>query len=220
MTQTGQVTRLKEIVQEQALLWGDDVGDTYHKAAEADVERGWQTYVMPLLVRNALNPESAVDFACGRGRNTAKLLAMGARQVTMVDVNPENLAYCRKRFKGDSRVSFAACDGFGLANLGDSSASLFFTFDSMVHFDLEIVLAYVPEIFRVVAPGGGAFIHHSNYTGSPGTDFRANPGWRNFMSAPIFRHAALRAGFEVAEQCIIDWGTPNLDCISVLRKPR
>ncbi len=106
----------------------------------------------------------------------------------------KNLAYCRQYFAGDSAIKFHHCNGFDLSGLPDGFASFFYTFDSMVHFDVEIIASYLHEFRRVIRPGGMAFIRHSNYSGSPGSRFQDTPHWRNYMSATCSRHLSLRAG--------------------------
>jgi ubiquinone/menaquinone biosynthesis C-methylase UbiE len=66
--------------------------------------------------------------------------------------------------------------------LPGAAATFLFCFDSMVHFDSDVVRAYLREARRVLRPGGHAFLHHSNTMAHPGGDFRAQPHWRNFMS--------------------------------------
>jgi ubiquinone/menaquinone biosynthesis C-methylase UbiE len=159
-----------------------------------------------------------LDLASGHGRN-AQRLADGANHIFCVDVNPENIAYLNQRFKGDARFTVVHNNGADLSFFADDSIDLFYCFDAMVHFDIEIVQSYVKEAFRVIGPGGHAFIHVSNFTGRPGGDFRHNPGWRNFMSLDIFTHLALRAGFRVAHARTIDWGNvTDLDCLFLLQK--
>ncbi len=179
----------------------------------------WSKHIWPTLAAHDPNFESVVDLASGRGRNTAALLSAGAKHVTCVDVNPENLEFCRSRFAGQP-VEFVQNDGQSLAPLQDGVASLIYCWDALVHFDLRFIAAYVDESARVLKPGGIFFAHHSNYTGAPGKNFTYSPHWRNFMSADIFRHLALTAGLEICSQTLIDWGEDkNLDCISVVRRP-
>jgi hypothetical protein len=41
------------------------------------------------------------------------------------------------------------------------------------------------------------------------------------MTRALFAHAALRAGFTILEQEVTHWNQePDLDCISLLEKPR
>lgn len=89
----------------------------------------------------------------------------------------------------------------------------------MVHFEYDAVMSYLEDAYRILIPGGRALFHHSNYDKSPGTKETANPHWRNFMSKNLFSHIAVRAGFKILEQFLIDWDEMrNLDCISLIEK--
>lgn len=39
------------------------------------------------------------------------------------------------------------------------------------------------------------------------------------MDKKIFAYLAYRCGFEIIDQTVIDWSVPELDCISLIRKP-
>lgn len=210
--------RLQNTVLEESLLWGEEVTEDYHNAAARDMERHWKTILSPHFSRHKFDLTRAIDFAAGYGRNTRKLLDEGAGHVTMVDVNIDCINRLKSAFpEGNTEV--IQVDGFSLTGLSSGNYSFLYTFDAMVHFDLEIVISYIFEFNRILRNGGYALVHHSNYTGSPGEDFRNNPHWRNFMSATIFKHIARRANFEIVEQNIIGWGgVEELDCITILRK--
>jgi SAM-dependent methyltransferase len=214
---TSSSDRLHETVQAEAFHWGAENASSYHGAAARDMDQQWKTLISPILARYPIDYRKTVDFAAGYGRNTRKLLEAGAGHVTMVDVNPECVAQletCFPRY----RTSAVLNDGTGLVGLDTSVFTFLYTFDAMVHFDLEIVMSYVPEFARVLKPGAHAFVHHSNYTANPGGDFRQNPHWRNFMSADIFKHIAVRSGFDVIQQQTFSWGEPDIDCITVLQR--
>ena len=208
---------LDTLIKSEAFHWGDNCVP-YHDAAEAHMEGQWKSLVWPLLSKHPIDLTAVVDLAVGRGRNTQKLLEAGARHVTCVDVTADNLQFCRQRFAGKP-VGFYLTTGSELAGIADHSQTLVYSWDAMVHFDLRLIGAYLDEIERVLAPGGLAFLHHSNYSKAPGQDFRLSPHWRNFMSADIFKHLAIKSGLAVVSQTLIAWGNPDLDCVSVLRKP-
>jgi hypothetical protein len=209
--------RLRETVQAEAFHWGAETAVSYHGAAASHMDLQWETLIEPILALYPIDYSRTIDFAAGYGRNTRKLLEAGATHVTMVDVNPECVAHLETHFPGD-RTSAVLNDGAGLAGLDTSAFTFLYTFDAMVHFDLEIVISYIPEFARVLKLGAHAFVHHSNYAANPGGDFRQNPHWRNFMSAAILKHIAVRSGFDVIQQETFSWGEPDIDCITVLRR--
>jgi ubiquinone/menaquinone biosynthesis C-methylase UbiE len=211
--------RLSAIVQTEAMEWGDNVAGPYHGVAAGHMNAQWQSMVWPILSQHDIDFTNTMDFACGYGRNALKLKEAGAKLVTLVDVNPDNIAYCNQHMVPLGGFTVIQNNGFDLRSIPAETFTHVYSFDAMVHFDMELIMRYVTEFYRVLVPGGTAFIHHSNYTGTPGGDFRKNPHWRNFMSADIFKHIALRNGFEILGQYIQTWGDPDIDCISVLRRP-
>ena len=95
----------------------------------------------------------------------------------------------------------------------------------MVHFDKLIVADYVNEIARILAPGGTAFLHHSNYGAmKPDSDWAKNDGTRSDMSAELMKEYAKQSGLKLVKQEIHGkeqgWGTDALDCVSLLCKSR
>jgi SAM-dependent methyltransferase len=203
-----------EIARKEGYFWGDS--SAYFDAAERDLDTHWRNIIGPMV--DGLPRPTVLDLASGHGRN-AQRLADGAQQVYCVDVNPENIAFLNHRFKGDARFTIVRNNGADLSFIANDSIELFYCFDAMVHFDLEIVQSYIKEAFRVIGAGGHAFVHVSNFTGNPGGDFRDNPHWRNFMSFDILKHLAVKSGFRVIHAKTIAWGnTPDLDCAFLLRK--
>ncbi|RWL44465.1 MAG: class I SAM-dependent methyltransferase [Mesorhizobium sp.] len=215
----GNDQRRASIVESESLLWGDDVAEAYHGAARRDMDRHWNDLIWPVLKNHSIDFTSTADFACGRGRNAEKLRLL-SKEISLIDVNEENLSYCREVFSGEKSVKFFQCNGYDLSNIPDESFTFFYTFDSIVHFDVELILGYLPEFCRVLRPGGKLFVHHSNYSASPGADFRSNPHWRNFMSAGLFKHMSIRSGLSVLSQNVIDWGgIKEIDCLTTCVKP-
>lgn len=171
-----------------------------------------------------LDARVTVDLACGRGRHAAQVLrdaGDAVERLILVDVNETNLAACRRRFERDPRVEYALTGGADLDAIETASVTAVFSYDAMVHFELEDVAAYVREIARVLVPGGQALVHHSNNDRQPGNACQQNAHWRNFMSADLFAHFARRAGLVVVDQTPLDWdGVPRLDCLTLVQQPR
>jgi SAM-dependent methyltransferase len=193
----------------------------YYEVAEAHIDELWDTLIWPRI--DGLDFTRVLDLATGHGRNAAKLQQV-AGELVLVDINEECLAACRKRFRGDPRFSFARTNGYDLEAVDDEDLTLVYSFDAMVHFDPDVVAAYLPEIRRVLRPGGHAFLHHSNFAERPDGDFRDSPHWRNHMSVELFAEMARSAGLEVVRSEVIDWGreddlVEDLDGLTLLRRP-
>ncbi len=201
-------------------------GDPFKQAeyvarAEREMDGLWQRLIWPLI--RECDFRRVVDLAAGHGRNSARLREV-AGEIVIVDINDECLAACRARFAGDGRFSFVQTDGASLAGIADASVSLVYSFDSMVHFEREVVRAYLKEARRVLEPGGRGFFHHSNYTGNEGGDFRRSPHWRNYMSLALFARYASEAGLLLTGSQAIDWGAEpdfyaGLDGVTLVRRP-
>ena len=169
-----------------------------------------------------LDLANVIELACGHGRHAAHIVEHHPfGHLTLVDVNQSNIDFCRQRFAGDSRVSCVVNSGSDLEPLAADAYSAVFCYDAMVHFEYDDVFSYLAEIARVLRPGGRALLHHSNNDRMPGARYSDNPHWRNFMSAPLFAHVAMRSGLSVVEQQVIDWaGEAEIDCVSLVEKPK
>lgn len=210
--------RLRELAQASGQVIGlSDEQRQYHIQAETAMDYQWNTLIWPLL--KECDFRVVVDLAAGYGRNSVKLLEH-ADALIIVDINQACIEYCRGRFADDSRVRFLHTAGASLDGIADASVTLVYSFDAMVHFDSDVVRAYLREFERVLQPGGACFCHHSNYVGRPGGGVQGGPHSRNFMSAELFAHYSIKEGLQVREQHVIDWGEyEGLDCFSILTKP-
>ena len=83
-----------------------------------------------------------VDLAAGHGRNSRKLLEH-ARKLFIVDVNEENVSFCRSRFANQPNVTVFRNNGYSLRPIEDETVSLLYCFDAMVHFDSDVIRNYL-----------------------------------------------------------------------------
>jgi SAM-dependent methyltransferase len=189
-----------------------------------------------------LNTSRLVELACGHGRHSEQVLSgkycSRPSEFTLLDVNQENVSFCKNRFGvarrlgifrnssanrfGPVRLNIWRNSGIDFHPVAADSATAIFSYDSMVHFEFDCIISYVRDAARVLVPGGRALFHHSNYA-QPGTQWDQNPHWRNFMSRELLAHAALRAGFGVLNQVVLDWGegagrVAAIDCLTLLEK--
>lgn len=88
----------------------------------------------------------------------------------------------------------------------------------MVHFSPDLVQSYLNDAKRVLAPGGLALLHHSNYDAPEGRPYGENPQARNHMTFELLRSYAAQAGLVIEASEIMDWGgVKNLDPLTLLR---
>lgn len=188
----------------------------YYLMAEAATEYHWAALIWPVI--SGCDFRVCVDLAAGFGRHSAMLLKH-AERVYVVDINKGAVEYCRARFAAEPRAVCLQTNGFSLAGIPTATVTFGFSFDAMVHFDSDIVRAYLVEFARVLRPGGRCFLHHSNFTQDPTGAIDRTAHHRNFMSRELFAHYAYKSGLEVIEQRLLDWSEPLLDCLSLLQKP-
>lgn len=189
--------------------------NAYFAKAEAHMAGLWERVVWPFI--SDCDFTEVVDLAAGHGRNTVFLLKV-ASHVTVTDIQPGNVAICRSRFADEPRVSAHVVNGYDFRPVADSSVTLVYCFDAMVHFDSDVVRSYLSDARRILKLGGRAFLHHSNYVG--GHDWRTNPAARNFMSKELFEHYALKEDLRILRQSVINWGTEaQIDCLSLVERP-
>jgi ubiquinone/menaquinone biosynthesis C-methylase UbiE len=203
-------------------------GVPYYEMAETSILRQWEYYIWP-RIKN-LDRTTVVEIGAGYGRIT-RLLSKISGSIIATDINQECLDEIKFRLSGVNNLSLLKVSGADLRDIPTSSTTFVFSFDSMVHFEPEVVESYVRDIYRILMPGGSAFIHHSNWTAGKGLDFKTQPHWRNYCSKELMAQFIRSAGMIIISQEIFDWdesykdpaARANLlkgsDCISIFRKP-
>jgi SAM-dependent methyltransferase len=208
---------LAEALGELAAYSGDPwtPENPYFVRAEAHMEELWTSLIWPII--RGCDFSHTVDLAAGHGRNSVKLAPL-AKRLTIMDIQPGNIEICKQRFSDRENVYCVVNNGFDMHPLSDEDVTLVYCFDSMVHFDSDVVRSYLRDTHRVLVPGGGGFFHHSNYSG--GDDWRANPSSRNFMTKELFAHYARKEGLSILSQRLINWGHDvDIDCLTRLERP-
>jgi hypothetical protein len=185
-------------------------------------------------IHGCLPARHVLEIAPGFGRWT-QFLRTQCDRLSAVDSASECVDACRARFAGDQRVQIFQNDGKSLEMIEDDSIDFAFTFDSLVHSNVEIVDAYVRQLARKLTRRGRAFIHHSNLAMYP---LSARPWPKPFrkafenvglitrtnrrasdMSAGRFRELSARAGLICLSQELVNWRSKGLiDCFSVVAR--
>jgi SAM-dependent methyltransferase len=197
---------------------GDDWREgPYYEEAESGFGPQWENVIWPMI--REVDFTCTVELAAGHGRNSEKLRYLASR-LYLVDINRENIDFLKRRFAEADNIICVQNNGVDLAGIGDAEASFVYTFDSMVHFDSDVVRAYLVEFARVLQPGGHAFCHYSNYVGNPTGSYRDHPGWRNFMGREMFEHYAAKEGLVPLVSKPLHVATTTHDALALLQKPR
>jgi SAM-dependent methyltransferase len=146
-----------------------------------------------------------------------------AERMTLVDLAPNCIEFCRERF-GGANMAYHVNDGRSLAMVEDGSIDFVFSFNSLVHADGDVMEEYVRQLGHKMRPGAWGFIHHSNL-GSYAERLPDIPApdrhWRGVdMTAERFVKACRGAGLACVLQELVPWGSPRfIDAISLFCRP-
>ncbi len=173
-------------------------------------EAQWYGALYPRLHR-FLPAKRILEIAPGHGRWT-KFLVGQCTELVGVDISNACVDFCNSTFKEHS--TFIRNDGFSLDQV-PGKFDFIFSFDSLVHAEMDVVEAYVPQLLELLTDSGVAFIHHSNYEASGASDNIHNRA--PSVSAHGFARCVLDAGGAMLRQEIINWGDSKelIDCMSL-----
>ncbi|HDO1320394.1 TPA: class I SAM-dependent methyltransferase [Aeromonas veronii] len=198
--------------------WG-----AYYKSAELAAQDQYKKFIKPILkkLEGNLDYSNVLDFACGEGR-IAELMQESCQHLQLIDASPKAVDVCRERFAKYPHVQ-VQCNTAGALSIVDSSLSLVYSWDAMVHFSYKSIDFYLCEFSRVLQRRGYVLMHHSNLAALTSKisvfDFWSlNINGRSNISKDDVAFIAKHHGFDVISQNIIDWGVAHIDCITVLRK--
>jgi len=197
-------------------------------------EAQWFKVIYP-RIHAFLPANSILEVAPGFGRWT-HYLRQYCTQLTIVDMAPQCIEACRKRFSKDSHITYHVNDGTSLEMVPNKSIDFVFSFDSLVHAESDVIANYLTQIANKFRPNGMGFIHHSNIGEYPASRFSASKGIpqkvKNFltrrgfydnshmrafsMTAQRFEDLCQKAGLQCVGQEIVNWRSKRLiDSLSV-----
>lgn len=199
----------------------DKMAKKYYEHAENYLITFWGRDTVFNRAFEQLDCSDIVELACGHGRHVTQYLEK-ANTITLVDINQQNIDFCKKRFAGKQKIEYLVNQGNNFNGIGSNSQTAVFCYDAMVHFEMLDIIEYIKDANRILVNGGKLLFHHSNADYSPERGWH-KPHGRNFMSADIFAYLALRHGFIILTQDIVSWGTDetffaDLDCLSLCKK--
>lgn len=173
--------------------WGDPAASRLRRFVDA--LRGRARFRnLPRVARDYLEPYVAPDKVCleigpGGGRWTRFLLP--AKELILVDLNPEFFGYLAERFpEAAGRMRFYQTHGYELGGVADASVDFAFSFGTFVHIEPEGIDAYLGELRRVLRPTGVAVLQYADKSKPRG---RENPDFSDMTPAKMEALAAGRS---------------------------
>lgn len=191
----------------------------YYEASEGDIGVFWSDRSKFKQQFDRLRLNRVVELACGHGKQSQYIIDKCERLI-FVDINAENLEFCKTRYAGYNNTEFLLTNGYNLAGIEDQSIDSIFCYDAMVHFPQQVVESYLSDVKRILKIGGRGLFHHSNLAAPMSLDYRSyskNPHGRNIMSQYMFQRYALEAGMKILSSEVFPWGNVNdLDCLTLV----
>lgn len=171
-------------------------------------EAQWFGSIYPRIHRY-LPADAILEIAPGFGRWTHFLLKYSTGHYHGIDMSDECITYCREVFGNQSNTNFSVNDGLSLDEVQDNAFDLVFSFDSLVHAELDVHERYIPQILNKLKDNGIAFIHHSNWAAADETRENRHCRGEN-VSTEAFSEIVQNNGGQVLVQEALNWGTDKL----------
>lgn len=167
-----------------------------------------------------LDTTCILEYGCGNVFNI-EYYADAADNVFYLGTEQENINSCKQKYQYATfgcKVKYFKVNNCKFADIRDKSITSLFTYETLIHYNLEPIIKVVKEANRVLIDGGYALFHHSNSSDYPGAYFRNKPHARNFMSCNLFAQICIESGFDIVEQIVIPWGRGDnkYNCIDAL----
>jgi len=120
----------------------------------------WWWVIYPRIYKY-LQCENILEIAPGRGRFT-QYLKNYCKKIYIVEISENCINYCKKRFRESDNIEYIVNDGKSLEMIPDKSIDFVFSFDSLVHAELDVIEEYLTQLTKKMKDGGSGFVHHSN----------------------------------------------------------
>lgn len=182
-------------------------------------EPQWFGMIYPRLHR-FLPVGRVLEIATGYGRWTRYLVPQCSRYLG-IDLSANAIEHCRRRFSQFPHADFVANDGLSLDAAPEGVFDLVFSFDSLVHVEIDVIESYVSQTLEKLKANGVALFHHSNALVYEDIFPDPAPGFRaRSVSGDLFKATVERHGGRVLVQERINWGGgPYLaDCITLFAR--
>ena len=188
-----------------------------------DAQAQWYWAIYP-RIRSLLPAKMILEIAPGFGR-WSQFLKNQCERMMLIDLSPRCIEACQQRFSSDAHVTCHVNDGKSLLMVPEGAVDFVFSFDSLVHCEIDVIETYLDQLAKKFTRNGAGFIHHSNFGEclrlSPGDESKVkNKHWRaTSVCAESFERCCQKVGLQCVSQELINWGGSILnDCLSVFTR--
>ena len=196
-------------------MWTDG-GHEWSKSF-GTTENLWNKYIFDDI--KEFRGKKILEIAPGHGRIT-QFLSILASELLVVDLNETCIKKTKEKLEHHV-LGYFVNNGNDLPQIRDNSQDLVFSFDSFVHIHKNVIDDYICEIYRVLKPGGKAFIHHSWLVGGQDNSF-LNIAGRADMNPELFKLLVEKHNMKVIEQKTINFAPvgawDGTDSITIFEK--
>lgn len=179
----------------------------------------WFNIILP-RIRWCIPTHNILEIACGWGRWTRFLLNNSHRYIGY-DISKLAINHCENIFGLEiynNKAKFILNDGKSLSGVEDDSIDFVFSYDSLVHVNMDAMDGYLKEINRVLSNKGKAFLHHSNM-GDYGEKHNNPHGRSPYVNSDSVRISSYENNLYVICQEKLAWKSDALsDCYTLLSK--
>lgn len=180
-------------------------------------EAQWFGMLLPRIHR-AFPAARVLEIAPGYGR-WSRFLIPSCSEYLGIDLSSSCVDECRRRFASASHARFEVNNGTSLSAATDGCFDLIFSFDSLVHAELDILEAYVPQMLKKLSPTGIAFIHHSNLADGRVLEGRHSHSRAESVSArKVAQLIAGNEGVTLVQETVSWMGAGLIDCITTFAR--
>ncbi len=205
--------------------WSTPGSDTFRGEGWSNAFGGsdsqWWTTIFP-RIRKYINSHCIVEIACGWGR-WSRFLNNTCNKFVGYDINDTGIKNCEQQFYFDilnKKAFFYLNDGKTLTHTEDNSVDFIFSYDSLVHSQLDVIESYIKEAKRTLKPGGTMFLHHSNLQNCNTSN---NKHWRSpDVGFELVNNLTKANNLSIISQEMFSYDTTNdskslHDCFTVVR---
>ncbi len=195
-------------------ILGDEWGTPH------DVDTIANMFLFPYLSPST----TALEVGVGGGR-IANRVAPRVKMLHAFDISSKMLTKAEDFLSSHTNIQFNLLNSPSLPEEFTNSIDFAYSFDVFVHLDIHTIWRYFKEIYRVLKPGGHAFLHTSNLA-SPGgwahfsTQNEYNVSHHYFICPQMVEILADRAGFLIVKRSQFDPSNfyLNRDFLFVMQK--